>query len=149
MVRTDNGLAINRLVTDCRQYLRVQVVLFEHVRQAQAGALIGQQGDTRIEIDKLTLQQDVLQGLFHGRVGRSKKLLEQMNAQHHLINKRRTPGITSRCMMRNQGLQLRPRNHQVHLVQEFTLERALDDKFESSGGKADWLHMNLTQETLN
>jgi len=38
---------------------------------------------------------------------------------------------------------------QVHLVQEFTLTRALGHKFESGGGKADLFHLNLTHKTLN
>jgi len=57
--------------------------------------------------------------------------------QHHLGGKLRTPRLASRCMRGNQSQKLRPRNHQVHLIQEFTLTRALDDKLESGGGKAD------------
>ncbi len=78
-----------------------------------------------------------------------KELLQQMNAQHHLSGKRRAPRLASRCVRRNQPQQLRPRNHQVHLVQKFTLARALGHKFESGGGKADLFHLNLTHETLN
>jgi hypothetical protein len=51
--------------------------------------------------------------------------------------------------MRNQTQQLRPRNYQVHLFQEFTLTREFCDKFESGGGKADLFHLNLTREALN
>ena len=84
----------------------------------------------------------------HGRVGMTKELPQQMNAKHHLSGKRRAPRLARRCMRRNQG-QPRSRNHQVHLVQKFTLARALGDKFESCGGKADLFHLNLTHETLN
>ena len=52
-------------------------------------------------------------------------------------------------MRRNQGQQLRPRNHQVHLVQEFTLARALGHKFEPGGGKANLFNLNLMHEALN
>ena len=90
-----------------------------------------------------------MQGLFHGRVGMPKELLQQMNAQHHISGKRRAPRLASRCVRRNQPQQLRPRNHQVHLIQKLTLSRSLGHKFESGGGKADLFHLNLTRETLN
>jgi hypothetical protein len=141
--------AVNQFGIDSRQYLRAQVVLLEHVSKAQDGALVGQPGDTRIQLGKLAVQRDVMQGLFHGRVGVSKELLQQMNAQHHLSGKWRAPRLASRCMRRNQGQQLRPRNHQVHLIQKLTLARALGDKLESGGGKADLFHLNLTHEALN
>ncbi len=99
------------------------------VSKAQDGALIGQSGDARIELGKLAVQRDVMQGLFHGGVGVSKELLQQMNAQHHVSGKRRAPRLASKCVRRNQPQQLRPRNHQVHLVQKFTLARALGHKF--------------------
>jgi len=141
--------AVNQFGIDSRQYLRAQVVLFEHVPKAQDGTLIGQPGDASIEFGKLAVQRDVMQGLFHGRVGVAKELLQQMNAQHHLSGKRRAPRLASRCMRCNQGQQLRPRYDQVHLVQKFTLARALGHKFESGGGKADLFHLNLTRETPN
>ncbi len=52
-------------------------------------------------------------------------------------------------MRGNQSQKLVPRNHQVHVIQEFTLARALGDKLESGGGKVDLLHLNLTHEALN
>ena len=52
-------------------------------------------------------------------------------------------------MSSNQGQKLRPRNNQVHLVQEFTLARALGDKCESDGSKADLFNLNLTDAALN
>jgi len=52
-------------------------------------------------------------------------------------------------MRGNQGQQVRSRNHQIHLIEEFTLARALGHKFESGGGKADLIHLNLTHEMLN
>jgi len=105
--------AINQFGIDSRQYLRAQVVLLEPVSKAQDCAFIRQSGDARIELGKLAVQRDVMQGLFHGRVGVSKELQQQMNAQHHLSGKRRALRLASRRMRRNQGQQLRPRNHQV------------------------------------
>ena len=52
-------------------------------------------------------------------------------------------------MRRNQDSQLRPRSHQVHFVQKFTLESAHGDKLESGGGEADLIHLYLTHEALN
>ncbi len=145
----DHQPAINQFGIHSRQYLRAQVVLFKHVPKARDGAFIRQPGDTRIEVGKLAVQRNVMQGLFHSRVGVSKELLQQMNAQHHLSGKWRAPRLASRCMRRNQGQQLRPRYDQIHLVQKFTLARGLSHKFESGGGKADLFHLNLTHETLN
>ncbi len=117
--------------------------------KAQDGALVWQSGDARIQLGKLAVQRDVMQGLFHGRVGIRKVLLQQMNAQHHLSGKWRAPRLASSCMRRNQGQQLRARNRQVYLFQGFALASAFGHKFESGGGKADLFHLNLTQEILN
>ncbi len=40
---------------------------------------------TRLEIGKLAVHRDVMQGLFHGRVKVSKELLQQMNAQQQTV----------------------------------------------------------------
>jgi hypothetical protein len=68
------------------------------------------------------------------------ELLQQVNAQHHFGGKRRTPRLACRRMRRYQGQQLGPRYHQVHLIQELTLARALGDQLESGAGKAHLFH---------
>jgi len=53
-------------------------------------------------------------------------------------------------MWRNQRQQLRPRNHQIHLVQKLALARALGDQFESGVGKAHLFHgSNVSDQTVN
>lgn len=69
---------------DGGQNLRCQLVLLQQVTKAQDGALIGQAGDACIKSSKLTVQRHVVQGLFHSRVGMTKELLQQVNAQHRL-----------------------------------------------------------------
>lgn len=40
----------------------------------------------------------------------------------------------------NQTYQLRPRDHQIHLIKKDPLARALGDQSKSGGGKADLFH---------
>jgi hypothetical protein len=57
----------------------IWVAIREQVPKAKDGALVGQPGDTRIELGKPTVQRDVMQGLFHGRIAQSKPLLHKVN----------------------------------------------------------------------
>ena len=90
-----------------------KTVLFEQVSKAQDGALVRQTGDARIQVGKLALQRDIVQGFFHGRFGMPEELLKQMNAQHYLNGKRRPAGLSCRRMRPNQRQQLRPWNYQI------------------------------------
>lgn len=49
-------------------------------------------------------------------------------------------------MSLDQRHQFRPRHHQVHLVEEFTLASAFGGQFESGSGKALLFHDCLTHE---
>ena len=136
----EHQAAFNEFGVDGGQDLLAQTVFFEQMAKAQDRALIGQSHDARIQVRKLLVQRDVVQGLFHGRVGVTKELLQQMDAQHHLGGKRRPTCLARRRMWRNQRQQFSPRDHQVHLVQKLTLARALGDQLESAVGKAHLLH---------
>ena len=120
--------------------LQAELVLFQQMSEAQDGAFVRQSCDADVEPGKLAVQRDVVQRFFHGRVGVTKELLQQMNAQHHLGGKRRPTCLARRRMWRNQRQQLRPRDHQVHLVKKLTLARALGDQLESGVGKAHLFH---------
>ena len=89
---------------------------------------------------ELLVQRNVVQGLFHGRIGVTKELLQQMVAQHYLCRKRRPTCFAHRRMRCNQRQQFSPRNHQIHLVQKLTLTRALGGQLESGVGKAHLFH---------
>jgi 3'-phosphoadenosine 5'-phosphosulfate (PAPS) 3'-phosphatase len=91
-------------------------------------------------LDRLLVQRDVMQRLFHGGVRVAKELLEQVYAQHHLCGKRRPTGLTRWRVRCNQRQQLRPRDHHVHLIKELPLARALGDQFKPSGGKTHLFH---------
>jgi hypothetical protein len=92
--------------------------------KAQDRALIRRSHDALIQVSKLLVQMNVVQGLFHGRVRVTKQLLQQLDAQHHLGGKRRltclalggcgeikasssVQGITSFISSRNSRLRVR------------------------------------------
>jgi hypothetical protein len=136
----EHQAAINQFGVDGSQYLPAQLVRFQQMPEAQDGAFIGQACDARIQVRKLPVQRDVVQGLFHGRVGVAEELLQQVNAQHHFGGKRRPSRLARGRMRCNQRQQLGPRDHQVHLIQELTFARAFGDQLESGAGKAHLFH---------
>ncbi|CQR41666.1 conserved hypothetical protein [Thiomonas sp. CB3] len=136
------------LGVDRLQDLRAQVVRFEQVAKPQDGALVGQARGADIKLGKFAVQRDVVQGLFHRRIGVPEELLQQVNAQHDLGGKRRPAGLACGRMWRDQGQQLRPRNHPVHFVEKFPLARALRSKLKSGRSKADLFHLSSTYEPL-
>ena len=146
----EHQTSIDQFGVDRCQYLLPQSVLFEQMAKAQDGALIGQACDAHIQVCKLAVKGDVVQGLFHGGVRVPEELLQQVNAQHHLGGKRRAACLARRRMWRNQHQQLRPRNHQIHLVQKLTLARAFGDQLESSLGKTHLFHgSTVSDQTAN
>ena len=150
----DHGAGLEQQATlrqhgvDGGEDLRTQVVRFEQVAKAQDGALVRQARDAHVEPGKLAVQRDVVQGIFHRRVGVAEELLQQVNTQHDLGCKRRSSGLAARGVRSDQGKQLRPRDHLVHLVEKFPLACALRCKLKSGGSKADLLHLNSTYEAL-
>jgi len=138
--RLEHQTAINQLGVDGGQDLLAQPVYFEHVAKPHDGALVGQTAHACIQVGKLLVQRDVVQLLFHGRVGVTKELLEQMNAQHHLCGKRWPASLARRRVRCYQRQQIRPRDHQVHFIEKLTLAHALGDKLKSGGGKAHLFH---------
>lgn len=125
---------------DGGQHLGAQAVLFEQVAKPQDGVLIGQSGGASIELGELPVHGNIVQGLFHGRVAQSKPLLHEVNAQHGRYGKGRAHCLARRRVGLNQANQLRPWNHQVHLVKKLTLARSLGYKFKSGAGKAHLFH---------
>ena len=97
----ENQPAGNQFGIDRSQDLNTQVILLKHVPKAQDGAFIRQSDDARIELGKLAVQRDVVQGLFNRRGRAPEELLQQMNAKHHLGGKRRAPSFARRCMRGN------------------------------------------------
>lgn len=136
----EHQTAFNEFGVDGGQDLLAQPVFFDQMPNAQDRDLIGQLHDPRIQVRKLLVQRDVVKGLFHGRIGVIKKLLQQMDAQHHLGGKLRPACLARRRMWRNQRQQISPRYHQVHLVQKHTLARAFGDQLESGLGKSHLFH---------
>ena len=134
---------------DASQNLRRQLVLLQQVAKAQDGAFVGQAGEAGIQVCELAVQRDVVQRLFHGRVGVAKELLQQVNAQHGLQRKGRAPCLARWRVRRNEREQVRPWDDLIHLVQEHPLARALVSQLESALGKADLVHRCSTFEGLD
>ena len=64
------------------------------------------------------------QGFFSTHVGQTKPLLQSVDAQHHEKIKGRPAYLCHRCVRRNQGQQLGPVHHQLHLIEQDLLARS-------------------------
>ena len=98
-----------------------QIVLFQQMAEAQDGAFVGHDVFGGIQPGKLTQQGNVVQGFFHRRVGVTKPLLHEANAQHRAQLHRRAAVAFLGVERLNQGFKTRPRLHRVHLRQEYRL----------------------------
>jgi len=114
--------------------LRAQLLFVQLVAKSQNVALVGQSAHARVQPGELAAQRHITQGLFHGRIVQAKVLLHEVNTQHVLHGKGRPSSLARRRMRPNQRHRLRPRNHQVHFVEKFTLARALGRQLKSGGG---------------
>ncbi len=101
--------------------------------------LHGAAGYARVKPGKFEVQRDVVQGFFRVPIGMPEELLQQLNAQHDLGGKGWPVCLAGWHMRGEQGEQLGPRNHPVHLVEKFPL--ALRRTLESGLGKADLFHL--------
>jgi len=132
---------------DRGQQLNAQVVLFKQVAKAQDGGLVRQPGHAGIKMGELAVKRGVVQGLFHRWIRQTEPLLQEVDAQHGLEGKARTAAFGARARRRkwlDQTHQFCPRHNQAHLIEKHTLARALGDKLESGGGKADLFHARST-----
>lgn len=96
---------------------------------------------------KLTAKRRVVQVLFHRRIGQTEPLLQEVNAQHGLDGKGRAVAFGARAHLRewlDQTHQFCSRDDKTHLIEKHTLARALGNKLQSVGGKADLFHVRST-----
>ena len=100
-----------------------QMVFFQQVPESKDADPVRNAFDAG-QADKLPVQRGLEEGLFHGQVGQAEPLLDEVDAQHGLQLKRGPAGLGTRGVRCNQRQQLRPRHHQVHLVQKHSLARA-------------------------
>lgn len=126
---------------DRGQQVCTELVCFQEVAKAQDGALIGHAAHADIEASELAVQGHVVQGFFHGRIGQTKELLQQVDAQHGLERKGRAAHAALGCMAAQQAQQRCPRDDRIHLVKELALAGALGGQFKSSLSKADLVHV--------
>ena len=137
--------ACGQFGVDAVQDLWSQAVGLQEMAEAQDGGLIGDAGHAGIQVGKLPIQGDVMQALFHGRVGVTKELLQQVDAQHHFQRKGRASVLACRGVRRNQGQQITPRRNGIHLGQQLTLSRDFGNQLKS-GGEAYLFHHHLRRE---
>jgi hypothetical protein len=105
--------------------------------------LVAQPAHAGVELSELAVKRCIVQSLHHGWIAQAEALLHEVDAQHRLHGKVLTTCLARRRMRLHQGHQFRPRHHQAHLVEKFTLASALDGQLESSGGKALSSHPHL------
>ena len=131
----------------CCEQLNTQVVLFKQVTKSQDGGLVRQLVYGAIETGKLTVKRRIVQGLLHRRIRQTEPLLQEVNTQHFLDGKGRTAAFGAGAHRRewlDQTHQLCARDDKTHLIKKHTLARALGDKLESAGGKANLFHVRST-----
>jgi len=104
-------------------------VLLQQVAKPQDGALVRQAGHAGGQLGELAKQGDVEQGFFHGRIAEREPLLQEVDAQHGLQFERWTThaaGLALGAVVRlDQGSELVPRHHALHLIEKLALARAL------------------------
>jgi len=103
----------------------------QQVAKPQDGALVGKPADAAGQLRKLAVQRRVKQRLFHRRIGQTKPLLQEVDAQHGLNRKRRPAGLAFRVVRFNQRNQVGPGNHTLHLVEKLALARLLDQQLQA------------------
>lgn len=136
---------------DGGEQLQAQVVGFERMAKSQNSAFVRQACSPRVKSCKFTVQRRVVQRFFHGRVRQAIELLQDVDAQHGLHGKRGASAFGARTAGReglNQTHQRCPGHYHVHLGEQHAFARALGDKLESGGGKADLFHNRLTSRHL-
>ena len=128
-------------------YYSVPFRLATSRRRKCASRVVRHTGHASIEAGELAVKRGVVQSLFHRRIGQAEPLLQEVDAQHGLDGKARTTAFGA-CARRlkwlDQTHQFCPRHNQAHLIEKHTLARALGDKLESGGGKADLFHARST-----
>ena len=140
--RMDQGCIHNRAAADphpfglqvqvhCPQNLFSQVVLFQQVAKLAHRGLVRHRLRSQINPRKLAQRRRVVQRLFHRWVRQIEPMLEKINPQH-LLQLFRPPSVARPRIVRlDQGAQLRPRHHLLHLLQEYCPPRLLRVPFES------------------
>jgi hypothetical protein len=118
-----------------------QFVLFKQVTEAKDGAFVGHRIFEGIQSGKLSEQRNIVQRFFHGRVGVTKPLLHEVNAQHRAQRHRRTAVAFPGVERFDQHLKARPWHHRFHLRQEDSFPGLLAGfGQESSLGKTQLFH---------
>jgi len=115
--------------------MNARIVGFEQVAKPQDGGFVRQACRACIKPRKFAVQRYVVERFFHRRIGEPKPLLHEVNAQHRLDGKRRTPRLASRPVRLDHPNQLGPGHHKVHLIKKLALARSLGHKFKASRGK--------------
>lgn len=110
---------------DCRQNPLSQLVLLQHMTEAQDGALVGHSLIPAAQARKGAKQWHVMQGFFHRRVAQREPLQHETNAQQRLDGERRPSALALRHEKGDLHHQVGPRYHAVHLFEELTAARAL------------------------
>lgn len=108
---------------DRGQDLLGQTMLLEQMTETQDADPVRQSVGVA-EPCKRAIERHIEQGFLHREVAQPEPQLQEMQAQHDLVTKRRAAGRLGRCRLRDQRDQLTPRHHQFHLVEELRLARA-------------------------
>ena len=99
-----------------------------------------------IETGKFTATRYVLQGFVHCRIRPTKPLFQKVDAPMVSTAKLGRPPLALASVGANGKLthQFSLRNNQAYLIEKHKLARALVDKIETAGDKADFLHFCST-----
>ena len=104
-------------VVDGGQHLLGQLVALQAVAKAQDGALV-RQPPVGIELGKVSVQGRVKQGFLHPQIRPLEPLLQEVQAQHRLQLKGRTPVPALGVVRGNQLHQVLPGHDLLHLFEE-------------------------------
>ena len=113
-----NGYAVAFQVrVDLLEERRAEALLLDPVAKLTDRRLIRSGLDGQVETSKARHRAAIVKSLFHGRIRPIKPLLQKVDAEHALQSDRRTTVASRRIVGSNNGSQLLPWNHGLHLLQ--------------------------------
>ena len=123
-----------QMPVDLPEELFPQMVFLEQMAELQDGGLIGHRLPAQVDAHKPTHGDRFVQGPLRPRIGEVEPLLEEIDAQHTFQAHRRSAVLTLRIVGCDNGAQILPGHHLLHIRQELLATGWLPMGLEGAGG---------------
>ncbi len=126
--------------------LLAQVVGFQQVAELENRRLVRRRLFTKVDTRKVAHRAGVVQGFFHGRVGKVEPVLEEMNPKHALkANGPATGSFGLGVEGLDDGAKFPPRDNPIHFLKKDFPARGLAVAFKAPFGKTGLAHAGLSR----